>query len=35
MAQEQGMILVLASGRPTSGLLNLAKELEMDQHQDY
>ena len=33
MAQEQGMILVLASGRPTSGLLNLAKELEMDQHQ--
>ncbi len=31
-AQQQGMILVLASGRPTTGLVELAKELEMDQH---
>ncbi|MFV0396035.1 MAG: Cof-type HAD-IIB family hydrolase [Coprobacillaceae bacterium] len=31
-AQEQGMILILASGRPTSGLVDLGKELEMDKH---
>lgn len=31
-AEEQGTILVLASGRPTSGLLDIAKELKMDQH---
>jgi Cof subfamily protein (haloacid dehalogenase superfamily) len=31
-AEEQGAILVLASGRPTSGLLDIAKELKMDQH---
>lgn len=31
-AQEQGMILVLASGRPTTGLIELAKELEMDKY---
>ncbi|MDZ4993440.1 Cof-type HAD-IIB family hydrolase [Clostridium perfringens] len=31
-AQEQGMILVIASGRPTSGLMYLAKELKMDEH---
>ena len=31
-AQEQGMILVLASGRPISGLTELAKELEMEQN---
>lgn len=31
-AQRQGALLVLASGRPTSGLRALAKELEMDQH---
>lgn len=30
--EEQGAILVLASGRPTSGLLDIAKELKMDQH---
>ena len=28
-AQKNGSILILASGRPTSGLLDLAKELEM------
>lgn len=32
-AQESGVILVLASGRPTSGLRDLAKELKMDQYQ--
>ena len=31
-AQELGSILVLASGRPTSGLLDLAKELKMNEH---
>lgn len=31
-AQEDGMILVIASGRPTSGLMYLAKELKMDEH---
>ena len=31
-AQELGAILVLASGRPTSGLMDLAKELKMDEH---
>lgn len=31
-AEEQGAILVLASGRPTSGLLDIAKELKKDQH---
>lgn len=31
-AQEEGVILVLASGRPTSGLMDYAKELEMDEH---
>ena len=30
--QKQGMILILASGRPTSGLMDLARELEMDKH---
>lgn len=30
--QEKGVILILASGRPTSGLRDLAKELEMDKH---
>lgn len=29
-AQKQGWLLVLASGRPTNGLVHLAKELEMD-----
>ena len=29
---QKGVIIVLASGRPTSGLLDLAKELEMDKH---
>ncbi|MFR7592698.1 MAG: Cof-type HAD-IIB family hydrolase [Longibaculum sp.] len=31
-AEEAGAILILASGRPTSGLMDLAKELKMDQH---
>lgn len=31
-AQEQGALLVLASGRPTSGLRKLAAELQMDKH---
>lgn len=31
-AQRKGALLVLASGRPTSGLVDLGKELEMDQH---
>lgn len=31
-AQEMGIRLILASGRPTSGLRELAQELEMDKH---
>lgn len=31
-AQENGAILILASGRPTSGLIDFAKELEMEHH---
>ncbi|MFQ6860589.1 MAG: Cof-type HAD-IIB family hydrolase [Beduini sp.] len=31
-AQKAGAILILASGRPTSGLRDLAAELEMDKH---
>lgn len=31
-AEEAGAILILASGRPTSGLRDFAKELKMDQH---
>ena len=31
-AQDAGTILILASGRPTSGLRDLAKELQMDKH---
>lgn len=31
-AEKAGAILILASGRPTSGLLDIAKELEMDKH---
>jgi len=31
-AQQNGHILVLASGRPTAGLKKIAKELAMDQH---
>lgn len=31
-AQDAGAILILASGRPTSGLRDLAKELQMDKH---
>lgn len=31
-AQEQGAILILASGRPTSGLRDFAKELKMDEN---
>ena len=32
-AEEKGAILILASGRPTSGLMDLARELKMDQYQ--
>lgn len=31
-AQDAGAILILASGRPTSGLRDLSKELQMDKH---
>lgn len=31
-AQDKGVRLVLASGRPTSGLLKLAEELDMKNH---
>ncbi|MGL5311705.1 MAG: Cof-type HAD-IIB family hydrolase [Peptostreptococcaceae bacterium] len=31
-AQKQGMMLILASGRPTTGLIDFAKELEMDKY---
>lgn len=31
-AQNKGIKLVLASGRPVSGLIGLAKELEMEKH---
>lgn len=31
-AQQHGAILILASGRPTSDLMDLARELEMDKH---
>ena len=31
-AQEAGAKLILASGRPTSGLMDFAKELKMDKH---
>ena len=31
-AQESGVKLILASGRPTNGLIKLGKELEMDTH---
>lgn len=31
-AQEAGILLILASGRPTSGLMDFAKELKMDEN---
>ncbi|MBU5454231.1 Cof-type HAD-IIB family hydrolase [Caproiciproducens sp. MSJ-32] len=31
-AQEEGAILILASGRPTSGLIDFSNELKMDEH---
>lgn len=31
-AQDNGAILILASGRPTSGLMDFAKELKMDEN---
>lgn len=31
-AQELGALLILASGRPTTGLMELSRELQMDQH---
>ncbi len=33
--QEYGMRVVLASGRPTAGLVALARELELDRHSGY
>lgn len=33
--QEDGIKIVLASGRPTPGILHLAKELELDQYDGY
>lgn len=34
-AQQMGLRLVLASGRPTYGVMPLAKELDMDKHDGY
>ena len=34
-AQQMGIRIVLASGRPTYGLLSLAKELDMDKNEGY
>lgn len=34
-AQEQGVMIVLASGRPTYGMLKAAKELRLDQYPGY
>ena len=31
-AEQEGVILILASGRPTSGLMGFARELEMEKH---
>ena len=31
-AQEQGVMIVLASGRPTYGMTKAAKELRLDQY---
>ena len=31
-AQEQGILLILASGRPTTGLVEMGKVLEMDKN---
>ena len=33
--QQMGIRIVLASGRPTYGIMPLAKELEMDKHEGY
>jgi len=34
-AQKQGIKVILASGRPTQGMLRYAKELEMDQYEGF
>ncbi|KAF1296910.1 HAD family hydrolase [Enterococcus sp. JM4C] len=34
-AQKKGVTVILASGRPTSGMFNLAKELQMDTYEGY
>ncbi len=34
-AQEQGIRLILASGRPVHGIMPLAKELELEKHNGY
>jgi len=30
--QNEGVLLILASGRPTTGMMDMARELEMDKH---
>lgn len=34
-AQQKGIKVVLASGRPTQGMLSLAEELEMDKYEGF
>lgn len=34
-AQENGIKVILASGRPTRGMWHLAEELELDKHNGY
>lgn len=34
-AQKQGITVILASGRPTNGMLHLADELELDKYEGY
>lgn len=34
-AQEKGLYVVLASGRPTPAMINFAKELELDTYNSY
>ena len=34
-AQEKGIKVVLASGRPTRGMIPLAEELEMDKYEGF
>lgn len=34
-AQENGVMIVLASGRPTYGMIKVAKELRLDEYPGY